>query len=1102
MLSHAGDVKTVACARLVSRKWRRAVAGAPARVECSLPGGDAAAAQDKLERLRGVAPCAAALRLHLSPGAAPPLLAEALRALAAFHLLTRLEVRASEALELTPDDVAALAALRGLEALELVNVSAPAGLDLLPLAAGLPRLKALALVQHSKVAPLLHGDAALEAIGALSGLEELEVSGRVAQVGDAGLLALRGLTRLRRLAIGWVPWQSQVSQGAALQLLAALPRLRCLKLSGAELLLPAALSNGAIAPGGPVAPTGDIVAHAAALALEPPAMAPALPPAPTLVHGGLGNPLMMAAGGAGQQQQMPPPVLAPAPTLVHAAPLHHAPALPGPAPLHGGALPALAPAPTLVHLPLVAAMAPPPLLGGGGPSGAGGAGAESDAGADDGEGQQQDQGQQSLQPRQQRPPPLASMASAPLLGLVDAPRGPAASRSPAAARREAAHAANAQLRAAVAAALAHVPDVHLRFSGCGTGVERVLLALGPQMRAKAAGLEWSHAKLGGPLHLKLLASCANLRSLKVHLWYQDYSQAPTALQLTALTGLSRLEALAVDKRPPFQQALPVQQAAVHVPVTPAVLATLAAAWPRLEKLHLGLARSDFGGGAGANGGGAGGGGSSASLAGLARFKALRSLTLHSYDAAWTDAPCALPLDVGALPAALTKLDLLHCELRLDGGGCVVAPGVVSSAAGCSAGGASCSYTVATAAAAAGPSTSAVAAAVAAPTPPAPVVSLGSGLLRSAGTATAALPSLGGAGGAAAPAGPRGLLPPVPSVGAAARRPGRPPLKTAFTAQAPAVAALMPLAPVAEQPSPKASVGSSSSFSRGRGAADSPFASAALASGELDAAALFEAFPDAQLAASGEAAAVAAAMADAGPSTSAAAGAFGSAAAAAAAIAAADGKKARTASPFAGAMAAACHAAVDAEAGPAPDAAPTHGAAADVDAARAPAPAPAARPSAGGGRLAGQSSGGGFLSGLLPQISCPAVLKSQLSFGRRGRSSAGGAKALAGDGAGKAGRERADAAAGRYASAGGAATAGLSAAGARPAAPRAPRDGLPLLQQLHLKHCSFEGIGLEEVVTHPGVRVCHACVRVRVWALAIPLALPARVCPEAPVATRF
>jgi hypothetical protein len=123
-----------------------------------------------------------------------------------------LELHFSEVLELSDADVTALASLGRLTGLHLVNVSVPSGLDLRPLAAGLPKLRALRLVQNSKVAPLLYGDDALAAIGEMKSIEELDLRGRMCGVGDAGLLALRGLTRLRALAVGWVPWQSQVSQ--------------------------------------------------------------------------------------------------------------------------------------------------------------------------------------------------------------------------------------------------------------------------------------------------------------------------------------------------------------------------------------------------------------------------------------------------------------------------------------------------------------------------------------------------------------------------------------------------------------------------------------------------------------------------------------------------------------------------------------------------------------------------------------------------------------------------------------------------------------------------------------------------------------------------
>jgi hypothetical protein len=124
-----------------------------------------------------------------------------------------LELRFSDVLELNPAAAAALAGPGArLAALRLINVSAPEGLDLRLLAAALAPLRALTLVQRSKVAPLLAGDAALEALAGMSGLEELELQGRMCGVGDGGLLALRRLTRLRRLVVGWVPWQSQISQ--------------------------------------------------------------------------------------------------------------------------------------------------------------------------------------------------------------------------------------------------------------------------------------------------------------------------------------------------------------------------------------------------------------------------------------------------------------------------------------------------------------------------------------------------------------------------------------------------------------------------------------------------------------------------------------------------------------------------------------------------------------------------------------------------------------------------------------------------------------------------------------------------------------------------
>lgn len=87
ILSHASDVRTVATARLVSKSWHSAVEGAPALIECSLAGNDAAATRAKLRGMRTIVPCLRGLRLSVSPGATAGLLAEALREAAAFHLL-------------------------------------------------------------------------------------------------------------------------------------------------------------------------------------------------------------------------------------------------------------------------------------------------------------------------------------------------------------------------------------------------------------------------------------------------------------------------------------------------------------------------------------------------------------------------------------------------------------------------------------------------------------------------------------------------------------------------------------------------------------------------------------------------------------------------------------------------------------------------------------------------------------------------------------------------------------------------------------------------------------------------------------------------------
>jgi hypothetical protein len=247
-------VRTVATARLVCKAWHGAVRGAAAALECALPGNEAAAARAKLARLRALVPRVSDLRLHVSLDAAADLLAGVLDELRAFpalrcaraaarpppaavaatppgaaltcpctpvnpstqpsppHTHSSLLVQFSEVLELTSADVAALAAHPGLSGLHLLNVTLPSGLDLAPLAGSLTRLRALSLVQNSKVAPLLTGNDPLRAIGSMATLRELELRGRMCGVGDAGLLELRRLTRLTRLAVGWVPWQSQISQ--------------------------------------------------------------------------------------------------------------------------------------------------------------------------------------------------------------------------------------------------------------------------------------------------------------------------------------------------------------------------------------------------------------------------------------------------------------------------------------------------------------------------------------------------------------------------------------------------------------------------------------------------------------------------------------------------------------------------------------------------------------------------------------------------------------------------------------------------------------------------------------------------------------------------
>jgi hypothetical protein len=137
-----------------------------------------------------------------------------------------------------------------------------------------------------------------------------------------------------------------------------------------------------------------------------------------------------------------------------------------------------------------------------------------------------------------------------------------------------------------------------------------------------------------------------------HNRYQDYNLVPFQLQLTQLSGLVHLRTLVLDKRPPFQQQLPAQQAAVAIPLTQPVLSHLARSWGQLQKLQLGLSRSDFG---------------RQPLAGLAGFEQLRSLSVHCYDQGFDDGQYMLPLDVACLPSSLVKLDLMHAELTTQSG---------------------------------------------------------------------------------------------------------------------------------------------------------------------------------------------------------------------------------------------------------------------------------------------------------------------------------------------------------------------------------------------------------------------------------------------------
>jgi len=175
---------------------------------------------------------------------------------------------------------------------------------------------------------------------------------------------------------------------------------------------------------------------------------------------------------------------------------------------------------------------------------------------------------------------------------------------------------------------------------------QALLALG-DVRGKLTGLQWSYAKLAGPTCTALLATCTALTSLKLRLWYQDYNLRPFTFNLTQLSSLTNLRSLVIDKRPPFQQQLPVQQGAITIPLTPAVLRALTGSWGQLQKLQLGLSRADFG---------------PTPLQGLRGFSQLKSLSVHCYDQGYDDGQYMLPVDITCLPASLVKMDLMHAEL--------------------------------------------------------------------------------------------------------------------------------------------------------------------------------------------------------------------------------------------------------------------------------------------------------------------------------------------------------------------------------------------------------------------------------------------------------
>lgn len=529
------------------------------------------------------------------------------------------------------------------------------------------------------------------------------------------------------------------------------------------------------------------------------------------------------------------------------------------------------------------------------------------------------------------------------------------------------------------------------------------------------------------------------------MWYQDAQSGPTSLDLSALSGLVRLESLVVDKRPPFQQALPTQQATTAVPVTAPCLRTLAVAWPRLSSLHLGLARADVAPGA---------------LEELPRFSHLTSLTLHVYDTAWAPAPCALPVSVDHLPQGLVKLDLLHAELRAPDG-----PAAGAAAAACPrASGAGAAQRRSSGCEAGCGDGGAAAAAKA------PAIgrgqSLGGSPIEEEAAAEAAAAACTPLAAAAAAAGARGSgLSSFPSGGPQAGRKFNPYLQIwaanhsgalveAYSGVLAAAgsAALPPPAAAAKAGTPRG--GASEGVRRGGGDDgddDDEGGSSDTAGGRDQGISLLPAGSSCGSSGCGGGGAPAASPKRAGPTPV---------------------KRAISASPFAAAAAAASHAAAADAASHEP-----HSPAAPRPAAeQPPAPAPAAEPEAEAElaaatpapcvapqaaappppqSIAGQLSG--FFTSLLPQVSCPSLsLPRQFSLSRRhrttaGRASSGGAHALA---------------ALRSGSDGGGAPAAAAGAAAAPGFGRHGR--LPMLRELSLRHCSFDGIGLDDLLSNPGV----------------------------------